>query len=90
MSNLSEALKSGKFVVTAEIGPPKGVDIEEMLEDAELLRGRVDAINVTDQRSSVMRLGSLATCRLLQERGRNSFRPRLCTSLKNSRGLCSR
>lgn len=69
MSNLSEALKSGKFVVTAEIGPPKGVDIEEMLEDAELLRGRVDAINVTDQQSSVMRLGSLATCRLLQERG---------------------
>lgn len=69
MSNLSEALKSGKFVVTAEVGPPKGVDIEEMLEDAELLGGRVDAINVTDQQSSVMRLGSLATCRLLQERG---------------------
>jgi len=69
MSNLSDALKSGKFVVTAEIGPPKGVDIEEMLEDAELLRGRVDAINVTDQQSSVMRLGSLATCRLLKERG---------------------
>jgi methylenetetrahydrofolate reductase (NADPH) len=69
MSNLSEALKSGKFVVTTEIGPPKGVDIEEMLGDAELLRGRVDAINVTDQQSSVMRLGSLATCRLLKERG---------------------
>jgi 5,10-methylenetetrahydrofolate reductase len=45
------------------------VDIEEMLEDAESLRGRVAAINVTDQQSSVMRLGSLATCRLLQERG---------------------
>jgi len=69
MSNLSEALKSGKFVVTTEIGPPKGVDIEEMLEDAELLRGRVDAINVTDQQSSVMRVGSLAICRLLKERG---------------------
>ena len=69
MSNLSEALKSGKFVVTSEIGPPKGVDIEEMVEDAELFRGRVDAINVTDQQSSVMRLGSLATCHLLKERG---------------------
>lgn len=69
MSNLSEALKSGKFVVTAEIGPPKGVDIEEMLADAELFRGRVDAVNVTDQQSSVMRLGSLATCHLLKERG---------------------
>lgn len=69
MGNLSEALRSGKFVVTAEVGPPKGVDIEEMLEDAELLRGRVEAINVTDQQSSVMRLGSLATCHLLKERG---------------------
>jgi len=69
MSNLSEALKSGKFVVTAEVGPPKGVDIKEMFEDAELFRRRVDAINVTDQQSSVMRLGSLSTCRLLKERG---------------------
>ncbi len=69
MSVFSEALSSGKFVVTAEIGPPKGVDIEEMLEDAELLKGRVDAINVTDQQSSVLRLGSLAVCHLLLDRG---------------------
>jgi len=69
MSSLEEAFKSGKFAVTAEVGPPKGVDIEEMLKDAELLRGRVDAINVTDQQSSVMRLGSLVTCHLLKERG---------------------
>jgi len=69
MSALSEALKSGKFVVTSELGPPKGVDITEMLEDAALLQGRVDAINVTDQQSSVMRVGSLAVCRLLLERG---------------------
>jgi 5,10-methylenetetrahydrofolate reductase len=66
--NIAELAKSGKFVITAEVGPPKGVDIQEMLEDAELLRGSVDAINVTDQQSSVMRLGSLATCRLLKER----------------------
>ena len=67
--NIAELVKSGKFVVTAEVGPPKGVDIHEMLDDAELMRGRVDAINVTDQQSSVMRLGSLATCRLLKEKG---------------------
>jgi len=67
--NIAELAKSGKFVVTAEVGPPKGVDIEELLHDAELMRGRVDAINVTDQQSSVMRLGSLATCRLLKEKG---------------------
>jgi 5,10-methylenetetrahydrofolate reductase len=69
MSNLSDAIKSGKFVVTAEVGPPKGVDIGEMLEDVELFRGRLDAINVTDQQSSVMRVGSLATAALLKERG---------------------
>jgi len=66
--NIAELAKSGKFVITAEVGPPKGVDIQEMLDDAELMRERVDAINVTDQQSSVMRLGSLATCRLLKER----------------------
>jgi methylenetetrahydrofolate reductase (NADPH) len=67
--NIAELAQNGKFVVTAEVGPPKGVDIEEMLEDAELMRGRVDGINATDQQSSVMRLGSLATCRLLKEKG---------------------
>ena len=67
--SLREALKSGKFVVTAEIGPAKGVDVTEFLENAELLRGRVDAVNITDQQSAVMRLGSLAGCRLLKEKG---------------------
>ena len=46
--------------MTSEIGPPKGIDIKQLLEDAELIRTRVDAINVTDLQSSVMRLGSLA------------------------------
>jgi len=66
---LLEIFESGKFAVTSEVGPPKGVDIETMLEEAELLRGRVDAINVTDQQSSVMRLGSLAVCHLLKKKG---------------------
>ncbi len=67
--SLREALKNGKFVVTAEIGPAKGVDVTEFLENAELLKGRVDAVNVTDQQSAVMRLGSLAGCHLLKEKG---------------------
>jgi 5,10-methylenetetrahydrofolate reductase len=66
---LQESLAAGKFVITSEIGPPKGTHIKEMLADAELLRGRVDAINVTDLQSSVMRLGSLPVCHLLQEKG---------------------
>jgi len=67
--NIAEKAKSGKFIVTAEVGPPKGVDIQEMLHDAELMQGRIDAFNVTDQQSSVMRVGSLAISRLLKERG---------------------
>ena len=67
--SLKDKIKSDKFIVTSEIGPPKGIDVKEILEDAELIKGRVDGINVTDLQSSVMRLGSLAMCRLLKERG---------------------
>ena len=69
---LREALDLGRFVVTSEIGPPKGIDIEEVLRAAKLLKERVDAINVTDLQSSVMRLGSLAVCHLLKEKGIDS------------------
>lgn len=67
--SLKDKIDSGKFIVTSEIGPPKGIDVKEILEDAELIKGRVDAVNVTDLQSSVMRLGSLAMCKLLKERG---------------------
>lgn len=66
---LNQVLQNGDFVITSEIGPPKGVDTGPMLEEAEHLQNRVTAINVTDQQSSVMRLGSMAVCRLLKERG---------------------
>jgi len=67
--SLQPLFEAGKFVVTAEVGPLKGTDVSEIEEVAELLRGRVDATNVTDQQSSVMRLGSLAVCHLLKEKG---------------------
>ena len=67
--NLEEKLKNGKFVITSEIGPPKGTNILPHIEEAEKLRSRIDAFNVTDIQSSVMRLGSLAVCRLLFEKG---------------------
>lgn len=56
-------------MVTSEIGPPKGIETAKLLEDAELIRNRADAINVTDLQSSVMRLGSLAVCGLLKQKG---------------------
>lgn len=64
-----EALESDKFLVTAEIGPGKGTDMGALLEDASVLTERVDAINVTDMQSSVMRLGSMAVCHLLGDIG---------------------
>ena len=69
MTKLKQALKAGEFVVTSEIGPPKGVNVEKYIEEAEPLKERVTAFNVTDLQSAVMRFGSLATCRLLIERG---------------------
>jgi len=69
MNKLKEALAAGRFVVTAEVGPPKGVNVDKCLAEAEALKEKVTAFNVTDLQSSVMRFGSLATCRLLLERG---------------------
>jgi len=64
-----QALESGKFLVTAEVGPGKGTDVEHLLKDAAIIKDRVDAINVTDLQSSVMRLGSMAVCHLLTDIG---------------------
>lgn len=64
-----KALESGKFVVTAEVGPGKGTDVEHLLKDAEIIKDRVDAVNVTDLQSSVLRLGSLAVSHMLTDIG---------------------
>ncbi len=69
MSKLREKLERGEFVVTGEIGPPKGVNLEACLHDAETLKEQVTAINVTDLQSAVMRIGSLAVSARLVQRG---------------------
>jgi methylenetetrahydrofolate reductase (NADPH) len=69
LSKLKQLLEKGKFVVTGEIGPPKGTDVERCLNDAEKLRNKVIAINVTDLQSAVMRIGSIAVCAKLVEQG---------------------
>ncbi|OIP62978.1 MAG: 5,10-methylenetetrahydrofolate reductase [Nitrospirae bacterium CG_4_9_14_3_um_filter_53_35] len=63
------AFEAGEFVVTGECGPPKGTDISEMLHHAEGMLGYVNGINVTDNQSSVMRIGSLPVCKLLVDMG---------------------
>lgn len=67
--SLRQSLESGKFLVTAEVGPGKGTEVEHLLKDADIIKDRVDAINVTDLQSSVMRLGSMAVCHMLTDMG---------------------
>lgn len=69
MNRFKEALDSGKFVVTAEIGPPKGVNLEPMKHHIALIKDRVDAMNITDNQSSVLRYPSLGGALLVKEMG---------------------
>jgi 5,10-methylenetetrahydrofolate reductase len=64
-----DALESGKFVITSEIAPPKGVNLDKMKHHIELLKDKVDAMNVTDHQSSVMRYPSLGGALLVREMG---------------------
>ncbi|MCR2023840.1 methylenetetrahydrofolate reductase, partial [Blautia pseudococcoides] len=67
--NISELFQRGEFVVSAEVGPPKGINIDHLVEEAKTYLSGVTAVNVTDNQSSVMRLGSLATCKVLKDEG---------------------
>lgn len=69
VSSFQEALRSGKFVVTAEAAPGKGTNLEKMRHHVELLKDKVDGINVTDHQSSVMRFPSLGGALLIKEAG---------------------
>ena len=69
ISTFKEALESGKFVVTSEVAPPKGTNLEKMPHHIELLKDKVDGMNVTDHQSSVMRFPSLGGALLVKEMG---------------------
>ena len=69
MSLLKEAFDLGKFGVTAEMAPPKGYDFSHQLADAELLKGKVHGINVTDMQSASLKATSLGLCIKLKQAG---------------------
>jgi methylenetetrahydrofolate reductase (NADPH) len=77
-SRFKEALNSGKFVVTSEVAPPKGTNLEKMLHHIDILKDRVDAINVTDHQSSVMRFPSLGGCLAIKEKGGEAILQMTC------------
>lgn len=66
---ITELFERGEFVVSAEVGPPKGFHVEGLLEEAKTYLSGITAVNVTDNQSSVMRLGSLAMCKALKDEG---------------------
>ena len=66
---LCEKISQDKFIITAELFPPKGTDITNLMMRAGIMGPLVDGINITDNQRASMRLGSLAVCRLLKEKG---------------------
>ena len=68
-SALEKVLASGQLAITSECGPPRGAVPEKVKEKAELLRGAVDAVNVTDNQTAVVRMSSLAACIILKQMG---------------------
>jgi methylenetetrahydrofolate reductase (NADPH) len=68
-SNLSRVFASGAFAVTGELGPPKGADPEVIRKKAKLLKGVVDAVNITDNQTAVVRMSSIAAAALAREGG---------------------
>ena len=66
---ITELFDNGQFVVTAEVGPPKGIHLDHLVEEAKTYLSGITAVNVTDNQSSVMRTSTLATCAMLKNAG---------------------
>ena len=66
---ITELFDNGQFVVTAEVGPPKGIHTDHLVEEAKEYLSGITAVNVTDNQSSVMRMGSLPACVMLKNAG---------------------
>jgi methylenetetrahydrofolate reductase (NADPH) len=69
VSSFKQALRSGRFVVTCEVAPPKGTRLDKYAHHIEMLKDKVDAMNVTDHQSSVMRFPSLGGALMIKEAG---------------------
>lgn len=68
-SNLEKVLEAGHFAFTGELGPPRGADINEVKEKAKFLKGNVDAVNITDNQTAMVRMSSWAASLLLIQEG---------------------
>ena len=68
-SNLERILKAGHFAFTGECGPPKGANLEHLKEKAGYLKGMVDAVNITDNQTAVVRMSSWAASIVILQEG---------------------
>ena len=68
-SNLEKVFESGQFAITAELGPPKSADIETIQKKASYLKGAVDAVNITDNQTAIVRMSSIAAGVLAMQEG---------------------
>lgn len=69
LSGFRQAVQAGEFLITAEVAPPKGGNPAEMLQMAQLLKGRVHAVNITDGSRAVLRMCPLAASIILLQQG---------------------
>lgn len=77
-SNLERVLTAGHFAVTGELGPPQSADAEVIKKKAQILRDCVDASNVTDGQTAVVRMASWAACHIAQEAGLDPITQMTC------------
>ncbi len=68
-SNLEKIFEAGHFAVTGELGPPKSANIETTLHHAEEMRNHVDAYNITDNQTAIVRTSSIGVAAHLVQRG---------------------
>ena len=78
ISNLQRVISSGEFAVTAEIGPPRGPDPEDVRRKAALVKGVADAYNVTDNQTAVVRMSSIAASKVLLDAGLEPVMQMVC------------
>jgi methylenetetrahydrofolate reductase (NADPH) len=75
---LEKIFKGGHMAVSSEVGPPRSSDAAHVIEKGHLIKNHVDAINVTDNQTSVTRLSSLAACIHLKQEGLEPMLQMVC------------
>ncbi|RJP21555.1 MAG: methylenetetrahydrofolate reductase [Candidatus Abyssobacteria bacterium SURF_5] len=77
-SNLERILTEGKFAATAELGPPKSADAEAIRKKAAILKGKVDAVNITDNQTAIVRMSSIGAAKLTLDTGLEPIMQMVC------------